>query len=339
MIQSAYTSQHSQLLGDLRVAAAELDRQLEVTAESERLYRMAFDRAPVGSMVLELQDHDLGAIQHANAEATRILGVSQRTLPGSSFLDYVDETDRERVVEQIRLERDNGAAAEEELDIRIKDATGNERILRLVTSLIKLAFDESPHVMVLMEDVTDIRQAQENLLFQVLHDRLTQLPNRMLFIDRLEHALAASERNSFPVGMLYMDLDGFKAVNDTYGHNVGDELLQQVAERLRAVTRPGDTPARLGGDEFAIICPQINPGGLCTVAERVVSALAQPYEMSCGVVDVVGASVGAVVAPTLVSTVDMVRAADAAMYQAKRSGRGRVWLSDDEWLGVAGASR
>lgn len=164
---------------------------------------------------------------------------------------------------------------------------------------------------------------------QALHDALTDLPNPRLFEERLEQALAAAERSGEQVAVVFVDLDRFKEVNDTYGHAAGDELLRHAAGRLLGAVRSGDTVARMGGDEFAIVLRSV--GGQ-EAAERVagalVTTLAEPFELGVGPV-VVGASVGVALATDASETAQaVVRRADAAMYLAKASGRQCFRLAD-----------
>jgi diguanylate cyclase (GGDEF)-like protein len=169
------------------------------------------------------------------------------------------------------------------------------------------------------EDVTEQRRIEARLQHMAHHDALTDLPNRVLLRERLEEAL----RGSAPVGVLWLDLDRFKEVNDTLGHAVGDALLQAAAERLQSCVRDRDTVARLGGDEFAVIqTGAAQPMGATTLALRIIEAISAPYQISDHQI-VVGASVGISVAPDDASDADLLlRNADLALYRAKNEGRG-----------------
>jgi len=174
------------------------------------------------------------------------------------------------------------------------------------------------------EDITKRREAEEKIVYLAWHDVLTGLANRALFQERLDQALALAKRgNGFAV--LFIDLDGFKAVNDTYGHPLGDSLIRAVAGRLREALRDGYTIARLGGDEFAIL--QLGVAGqteTTTVARRIVEAISKPFELD-GHQVTVGASIGIAMAPADgVDPVELMKHADLALYRSKHDGRG-IW--------------
>ncbi|MCU1487130.1 MAG: Diguanylate cyclase protein [Actinomycetia bacterium] len=159
---------------------------------------------------------------------------------------------------------------------------------------------------------------------QALLDSLTRLPNRRLFQDRVEHALARAQRDPGRLAVLFVDLDGFKDVNDSLGHAAGDQLLVEVARRLQAGLRPADTPARLGGDEFAVLLEDLaSVEEAATIADRLVQAIAAPVPLRGRELSI-GASVGVAIHVTGISVEDLLRNADVAMYTAKASGRGRV---------------
>lgn len=172
-------------------------------------------------------------------------------------------------------------------------------------------------------DITDRKTQQAELEHQALHDALTGLPNRTLLVDRLDHGLKRVQRDRISLALLLLDLDHFKDVNDTLGHALGDELLQQVTSRIQGLIRTGDTLARLGGDEFAIIqIERDQPDCSAILAQRVIDALARPFQLQ-GHEVVIGSSVGIAIYPDAESTADhMLRSADLALYRAKAEGRG-----------------
>ncbi|HKN92818.1 MAG TPA: EAL domain-containing protein [Thermoleophilaceae bacterium] len=172
----------------------------------------------------------------------------------------------------------------------------------------------------LEQTVWRLRELQEQLEHQAFHDPLTGLANRVVFVDRVAHALA---RRGGSVAVLFLDLDDFKLVNDRYGHAHGDELLRQVARRVRGCLRPADTPARMGGDEFAILLEDADGPVLMDVAERIVAAFCEPFTLSSREVRV-KASLGVATNSSGSETAeDLLRNADVAMYTAKTNGKDR----------------
>ncbi len=174
-----------------------------------------------------------------------------------------------------------------------------------------------------------LSQSNERLQYEVLHDTLTTLPNRPLLIDRLRMALARMSRVDEMAAIMFVDLDRFKPVNDTYGHEAGDLVLVTLARRLSAGVRVGDTVARFGGDEFLVLCENVtSPDEAVTLANRMVDTMSAPIVVG-DVELVVSASIGLVVtdAPDE-DAEELVRRADRAMYEAKRKGRARVELVD-----------
>jgi diguanylate cyclase (GGDEF)-like protein len=192
---------------------------------------------------------------------------------------------------------------------------------------------------VFARDITELKNAERRLRQLATHDYLTGLPNRLLLYDRLELALNRFQRYGTPVALLFCDLDGFKPVNDRYGHQVGDTVLVEVADRIHSVVRDTDTAARVGGDEFAVLIEGVDDLELLTtVADRLVARVAEPVEVGAIRAEV-GISIGLVVASPSCTEVDgLVALADSAMYRAKAEGRGRyvVVLAEDAEGGDAG---
>ncbi|MFM8304226.1 MAG: diguanylate cyclase domain-containing protein [Actinomycetota bacterium] len=180
---------------------------------------------------------------------------------------------------------------------------------------------------VIAHDISELKHTQARLEHRATHDPLTSLPNRALFQELGNQALARADRSGTAVAVLFLDLDQFKPINDCFGHPTGDELLVQVAARLRASVRRGDTLARFGGDEFVVLCEQsASPKEMGTLAGRLIRALSEPVRLT-GVTARVGASVGIAIGAGDRTTIDtLVRDADAALYRAKEQGRGRAVL-------------
>ena len=179
------------------------------------------------------------------------------------------------------------------------------------------------HTAITLHDVTKWMALEEQLTRQAFHDPLTGLPNRALYIDRLEHSLGKRRRVTKGTAVLFIDLDDFKTVNDSLGHAEGDILIAQVGERLAETIRPEDTAARLGGDEFALLLDDVDESQAAAVATRVLESLDRPFQLTERSVRM-GGSVGVAHSWSgLRSATDMLRAADLAMYEAKGSGKGQ----------------
>jgi diguanylate cyclase (GGDEF)-like protein len=179
-----------------------------------------------------------------------------------------------------------------------------------------------------LKQVLAERQAlQEALLHQAFYDKLTGLPNRALLFDRLQHAFLEAVRHQQSLSMLFLDLDGFKSVNDRFGHCVGDQLLVEVAKRMLLVVRQEDTVARLGGDEFTVLIK--NPGSVdlaVALANRILTMILEPYQLG-GVAFNISASIGVALSyPLGDQPEDLLRDADHAMYQAKSEGKSKIYV-------------
>jgi diguanylate cyclase (GGDEF)-like protein/PAS domain S-box-containing protein len=184
-------------------------------------------------------------------------------------------------------------------------------------------------------DATERIKLEEQLTHQAFHDNLTGLANRALFRDRLDHALAGAARSDHLVAVLLVDLDGFKQVNDSLGHDAGDQLLQEVARRFQTVVRASDTVARFGGDEFAVLLEEVDESAAVGLARRLLGGLANPITI-VGREVTLSASIGIVVRSGDAKSEELVRDADVAMYAAKDGGRGRFEIFCPEMAKEAG---
>jgi len=199
-------------------------------------------------------------------------------------------------------------------------------------SLAPLDVGGETFVVATISDETERRRSADELFHRAVHDSLTGLANRVLLLDRLGHALARADRKARTLAVLYVDLDGFKAVNDTWRHAVGDEVLQVVAERMTGAVRPEDTVARFGGDEFVVLCEDLkDPADAVQVADRLLEELRRPIPHRAGIGEL-SASIGVVLADGATSGTALIEAADHAMYRAKRRGGGAVELAGGEAL-------
>ena len=190
-------------------------------------------------------------------------------------------------------------------------------------SLSILDEDGGTVCLAILRDISEKKRVAEQIEYLATHDSLTGLPNRRLFFDRLAHAIDIAERNEKLMALMFIDLDGFKQVNDVFGHAAGDDLLRVVAERIRSRLRTADTVARLGGDEFAVILEHLDHvDPISEIAESLLRALGEPIVMTHGTAHV-SASIGIVICPLEAkSTKEMMVDADRAMYAAKAAGKG-----------------
>jgi diguanylate cyclase (GGDEF)-like protein/PAS domain S-box-containing protein len=190
-------------------------------------------------------------------------------------------------------------------------------------TLVRDESGEPEYLIAQLTDITERKQMEQELAHRALHDSLTGLPNRALLTDRLVHGLAGVQRRSRHLGVLFLDLDDFKVVNDSLGHACGDDLLRLAADRIVGGVRPGDTVARFGGDEFVVICEDVSEIEIAQIAHRVLEAVGQPCIIGAQEVTVT-ASLGVAFAVDDSTPESLLRDSDAAMYLAKERGRGRI---------------
>ncbi len=257
-----------------------------------------------------------GGCRYVSGSVTETIGRSETEILGSGFLRFTHPDDRQALEEAFA----NGQP--HELRFRLQNKFGEWRQLEAHVS--DLRSDRHIRGIVLnARDVTERVRLEEELTHQAFHDGLTGLANRALFRDRLDQSLARSSRTGELLAVLFVDLDGFKQVNDTLGHDAGDQLLEEVATRFSTTIRPSDTLARLGGDEFALLLEEADEGLSVAVAERLLERLSKSIVLAGREISL-GASVGIVAHDGGPGKSDeLMRHADLAMYAAKKSGRRR----------------
>ena len=249
-----------------------------------------------------------------NARLTERLGRSRDEIVGRTVREVTARGVEAGAVDRYARVLESGEAADEEILFAPPDAAP--------AGLRVMVVPLGDGVAVTSRDITERKEREERLAYQAHHDVLTGLPNRATLLDRLEYVLSGGSGHD--VAVLFVDLDGFKDVNDAFGHETGDELLRLVADRLRATVRSGDTVARLGGDEFVVLCERVRAAEEAEeAANRIVDAMAKPFLLGVGPVSI-AASVGLAGARTGCTPRTLLRRADVAVYEAKRLGGSRV---------------
>jgi diguanylate cyclase (GGDEF)-like protein/PAS domain S-box-containing protein len=264
-----------------------------------------------------------GIITESNHSACLVFGYQEEELLGMSVHLLLPPHFRQRHVELLR-----GFVAGEETERRMSgrnEVMGYRKdgsFFPLEASIAKFRNGDEWLLVVTMRDITERKKAEDELTRRATHDQLTGLPNRALIRERLANALQRSRRSGLSVALLFVDLDGFKLINDTHGHEAGDVLLKSVAARLIEQVRPGDTVARLAGDEFVVLCEQVEqPTSMSILAERINDVLRQPVDFN-GLSLFVTASIGvAIGSGSTHAADDLLRFADTAMYAVKEKGR------------------
>jgi diguanylate cyclase (GGDEF)-like protein/PAS domain S-box-containing protein len=283
--------------------------------QSEERFRALVRNA---SDVIVISEPD-GTIRYCSPAVERRWGRHPDQLRGSHVVELVHPEDRAcaRHVLVQTLNQPGNISTE----LRIRHGDGSWRHFESITSNL-LADPSIKGIVTTYHDITERKKFEAQLTQLAFHDPLSKLPNRALFIARLEHALARLERTNDWVGVLFLDLDNFKVINDSLGHHVGDRLLVAVAERLQHSLRPTDTIARLGGDEFTILLEDISDlSQAIHVAERIQEQLQQPFVIDQHEI-FSGASIGITISSShLAQPSDLLRDADLAMYRAKSNGK------------------
>ena len=292
-----------------------------VRRAAEKRYEIGFEQAAIGTLIADIDGWPI----RVNPATCSLLGRPAHLLTGRP-MDAYSHPDEVPLAEAALARVASGQDIYED-ERRYLRPDGSVVWASAHVTLVRDESGEAQYFLVQLQDITERKQMQQVLAHQALHDSLTGLPNRVLLIERLVHGLAGSRRRRSAVGVMFLDVDHFKRVNDSLGHTFGDDLLRHAAGQIEEAIRPGDSVARLGGDEFVVVCDDVNALETEQIAERVLAALSRP----CRIGDeelIITASVGIAVSDTDATAESLLRDSDSAMYRAKERGRGRIELFD-----------
>ena len=279
-------------------------------------YRALFERTNDGVVILNLE----WCILSANSQAADLVGFSLDELTGEQFsaLDVLGEPNKIKKYKDDVLRGDDIPIFEH--TIRRKD--GLNVPVETSMALVPDAEGKPLHIQCILRDITERKDYEQQLLHRALHDPLTNLPNRTLFENRFQLVQSRTSEEHSMVAVLFIDIDEFKLVNDTYGHTTGDQVLVELGARLQESVRESDTIARTGGDEFLIILDNIsNKSNVSRIAEKLVESITHPFQVGEHLIQIT-ASIGINIAENgNISDVDLIKTSDTAMYQIKEDGK------------------
>ncbi len=305
-------------------------RQTRALGESRNALRQEkeFEEAifeASGAVAFILQPN--GRIHRVNAAAEEACQRSRHQLVGALFWQLLTPNDQERV--RAWLGSEQCAGEEQTWELEFQSPQHAPRTLSIHLTPLLTGSGGSNYLIASGIDITDRKRSEQQAWYQANYDALTGLPNRVLFLDRLQMALDSQQRKGGSVGLLFIDLDHFKQINDTYGHAVGDDVLSNFAQRLKRCVRRQDTAARYAGDEFTVVLPDLQSTDEARqISERIIDAVSTPVEVEEHQLEI-SASIGICIYPTSAATLDsLISQADTAMYQAKMAGRNRYALAE-----------
>jgi diguanylate cyclase (GGDEF)-like protein/PAS domain S-box-containing protein len=307
-----------------RLAAGLASQKLaqQALTESQQLYQSILHASPDAVVVSDLQ----GIIRHVSPVAVTMMGgATEAQLLGRNIADFRDPAEAQRAIANITTMFEgvyNGAE-----DYRLIRLDGSMLDTEINAEIVRDGQGQPSGLIFVVRDISERKKTEDRIRHMAQHDPLTGLPNRALFSDRMQRAIANAVRDKTGLALMFIDLDKFKPVNDTYGHAVGDLLLLDVARRMLLCVRDSDTVARIGGDEFVVLLRDASgvPETLA-VAEKIRSALDQPFLLE-GYTLKISCSVGVAIFPEHgQDDITLAKNADLAMYQAKERGRNQVCL-------------
>jgi diguanylate cyclase (GGDEF)-like protein/PAS domain S-box-containing protein len=317
---------------DLKLMMA-LSEQIAIAVERARLYEdVSRNEKQLRLLTENMSDliclHALdGTFTYVSPSSKTLFGYEPFELLGKSPFDYIHPDDLEYVKSQTR-QLLGGKTPKPYLQ-RCRRKDGSYIWVEMFNQPVLDASGQITSVVAVSRDVTERRRMEEQMLEgALLYDALTGLPNRVLFMDRLQQASRRSQRSMIAFAVMFLDLDRFKIINDSLGHRAGDTLLVETAKRIQSCIRSGDTAARLGGDEFAVLLETVDEVEVKHLAERVQQALQLPFTVE-GHEVVSSASIGIILGRDTVDPEDLLRGADMAMYQSKTKGRASYTFFDE----------
>lgn len=307
------TNIESDYIRQLRDALKEREHSLALSLQHLRLAAKVFKSTLEGIMVTNARQ----IIESVNPAFTQITGYKAHEVIGKT--PAILSSGRHDAAFYQKMQSDLSVHGHWQGEIWNRRRSGEIYPEWLTINTVRNTRGEAVNFVGVFSDITKRKAAEKQMQFLAYHDGLTGLPNRELFYDRLEHAIAHAHRNRRMVAVMFLDLNKFKQINDTLGHHVGDQLLQMVAQRLTASVREGDTVARLGGDEFIVVLESVaQAADVSSVAQKIMAALSQPIHLDEHEINV-GTSIGISLYPTDGEQPHaLIKCADAAMYLAKQ---------------------
>lgn len=327
MLGSATVGERDAQNNALRVIGTKIDiswrKQAELALQqSEERFRNAFDTAAIGMAIVGLD----GRWLEVNSALCRMLGYSEEELLDKTFVDVTHPDDLDLDLDYLRKLL-NGDLEHYQMEKRYFHKTGDVIFVLLSVSVVRNERGEVIHFISQIEDVTARKSESDRIRQMAYHDTLTGLPNRRLFDERIGHTLAHAKRVGYPIALMFVDVDHFKQINDTHGHDVGDEILKSVADRMAQCLRQTDTLSRVGGDEFVILLTEVKkPGDAKGVAEHILETVSQPLHIHTHNFRIT-LSIGVAIFNGDIETetvAELTKKADLALYEVKSAGRNGV---------------